>query len=638
MTISASAVGAPSTFGWASIAVVRTMSHDGADGYTRVDVATAPDGGEATSAVDRTVRFEPRMATVTSGNHANHSDGGRQGARGARRLLSAASVIAAARLLAASVTAALVASILSCGSGNSPTNVAPTSTCRSGESPPTVAQGLLLTTILGAGALGSPQTSTVSYAQGTIVPYCYAPSAGNASAMAVLDGSVVPASGSISMNADHVLWAFGNPSSGTRFDGMMTVPSDFTKIPYPEFYQRAPSFSYTVPDPYCAISTAVVAYPASYLGAFPLPAIQGAPLPAALSRGAAVKDYWHYGLTDPSTNAGCSGDMHAAFVNTLQRLQKLGADHVDVFQDAYLVDVNAASLDFDLTRRIEISDAELAWIVGAAKAAGLEVHEYMQIDGADVNYVPLPTPPTRDWASAYLDAYTRFIVGRAAVAQSDGIQAFQLDWGAYWFDWTPLRDLFITKMTAAARQVRGVYSGKILYGAVDPWISNDPDLMNSIDWFIGNIFGINFSAADNENITVPQLKQKYLDLITALGNALGPTKRPVVWQIYAQSHRDFLLNGWVEDGFCGSSCAQNAVRTDFSVQAIAYEAMLEAVSAQTAFTTVGVTARASWFVDVMLPAQSFPNISQSWRNKPAESILYRWFARPGSSALVRARE
>jgi len=460
------------------------------------------------------------------------------------------------------------------------------------------------------------------------VPYCYAPSAGNAAAMAVLDGSVVPASGSISMTADHVLWAFGNPSNGTPFNGMMTVPSDFTKIPYPEFYQRAPSFSYTVPDPYCAIATGVVAYPASYLGAFPLPAIQGGPLPVAVSRGAAVKDYWNFGRTNPSTNAGCSGDIHAAFINTLQRLRNLGADHVDIFQDAYLVDVNAASLEFDLTRRIEISDAELAWIVGAAKAAGLEVHEYMQIDGADVNYVPLPTPPTRDWASAYLDAYTRFIVGRAAVAQSDGIQAFQLDWGAYWFDWTPYRDLFIPKMTAAAQQVRAVFSGKILYGAEAPWISNDPDLMNSIDWFIGDIFGIQFTAADNENITVPQLREKYLAFITGLGNVLGPTKRPVVWHIYAQSHRDFLLNGWVEDGFCVSGCAQNAVRTDFSVQAIAYEAMLEAVSTQTAFTTAGVTAGSYWYVDVMLPAQSFPNISQSWRNKPAESILYRWFARP----------
>src|SRR5437867_9863338 len=101
----------------------------------------------------------------------------------ARRLISAA---------AASVTAALVASLLSCGSSNPPTNVAPTSTCRSGESPPSVAQGLLLTTILGDGAQGTPLTSAVPYDQRAVVPYCYTPSAGYASALAVLEGPAAP--------------------------------------------------------------------------------------------------------------------------------------------------------------------------------------------------------------------------------------------------------------------------------------------------------------------------------------------------------------------------------------------------------------------------------------------------------------
>src|SRR5207244_1922457 len=156
----------------------------------------------------------------------------------ARLFIPAASVIGTTRFLAASVIAALVASILSCGSGASPTNVAPISTCGSGDSPAYAAQGLLLPTILGAGGRRHPLTSAIPYAQGAVVPYCYTPSASYASAMAVLDGAVVPESGSISMNANHVLWAFGNPSSGTRFDGMMTVPSDCTKIPSPDFSQH----------------------------------------------------------------------------------------------------------------------------------------------------------------------------------------------------------------------------------------------------------------------------------------------------------------------------------------------------------------------------------------------------------------
>lgn len=47
MTVPAGALGAPSAFGWISFAAVRTASHDGADAFNAVDVATAPGGGEA---------------------------------------------------------------------------------------------------------------------------------------------------------------------------------------------------------------------------------------------------------------------------------------------------------------------------------------------------------------------------------------------------------------------------------------------------------------------------------------------------------------------------------------------------------------------------------------------------------------
>jgi len=48
MMVPASVVGAPSLFGWISFAAVRTGSHDGADAFNGVDVATAPSGGQAT--------------------------------------------------------------------------------------------------------------------------------------------------------------------------------------------------------------------------------------------------------------------------------------------------------------------------------------------------------------------------------------------------------------------------------------------------------------------------------------------------------------------------------------------------------------------------------------------------------------
>lgn len=180
-------------------------------------------------------------------------------------------------------------------------------------------------------------------------------------------------------------------------------------------------------------------------------------------------------------------------------------------------------------------------------------------------------------------------------------------------------------MTEAAQQVRSVYSGIILSGQIAAW-TYDQVLLDNIDFFIGDQFPfINVDATENANLSVTLLKVKYLDLMNNLANAHGPSKKPVVWQVFAQSHRDWPLIHWIEDGFCVDSCMQNSLQTDFSVQVIEYEAMLEAIAEQTFFFTASVDAKAYWFVDVILPKDSFPNISQSPRNKPAESILYEWF-------------
>jgi Glycoside Hydrolase Family 113 len=492
----------------------------------------------------------------------------------------------------------------------------------------------VLASIIGEGAAGSLVNGTASFPEGTEVPYAFTPALGYSSVVVVIDGTVASSSGTITMNANRRLWAFGNPEAGAQFSGMMTVPADFTLIPYPEFYQQRPSFNVAVADPYCPVTSEVVAYPSSYLGSFPLPPVQGAPLAPTVLRGAGVKDYWQNGMNNPSGNRGCSGDMHAAFLSTLQRFKKLGVDHIIVYRDAGIVDTNANPLQFINSVPWSISDSEMAWIVAQARAFGLQVHEYRQINIVDMNNVPLPTAPTQAWASNYLDAYTRYIVDRATVAQQNGVEAFLLDWGVYWFDWTPYKDLFISKMTNAAQQVRSVYSGKILYGRVAPWISGNTALLNSIDWFIGDLFGISNSmtAQENTNLTVPLLKQKYLSLMKALANALGPIRKPMAWGVFAQSHRNYLLSGWVEDGFCVNGCSQQSIQIDFSVQAMAYEAMLEAIAEQTLFTTASVDAYAYWYLDVMLPKDSFPNLSQSWRNKPAESILYQWFRRSSSLA------
>ena len=180
----------------------------------------------------------------------------------------------------------------------------------------------VLSSIIGEGAAGSLANGTASFPEGTEVPYAFTPAPGYSSVIVVIDGTVASSSGTITMNANRRLWAFGNPAGGTQFTEMMTVPADFTLIPYPEFYQQRPSFNVAVADPYCPVTSEVVAYPSSYLGSFPLPPVQGAPLAPTVSRGAGVKDYWQNGMNNPSGNRGCSGDYARSFPFYAAEVQK----------------------------------------------------------------------------------------------------------------------------------------------------------------------------------------------------------------------------------------------------------------------------------------------------------------------------
>lgn len=407
----------------------------------------------------------------------------------------------------------------------------------------------------------------------------------------------------------------------------IVLPTDVRKISYPFDYQNAKPVTISVADPYCAIATDTVAFPADYMGAFPLPEIRGAPLPAGILRGAAVKDYWEFGRNNPATNVGCGGTLKEAFTATLDRFARLGIDHVDVSQGVQLID--GARPEMGMTD-LQVPFQDFSWIAAEAGARGLKVHLSMQVGGAHGAPLP-PNPVPADWASRFLDAYANFIVEQAKAAASAGFEAIQIDFCCFPVDWQPHAQLWLARMKVLADRTRQVFPGKIIYGQTAPWISGDPDLMSRIDWLMFDAIIWNMlTEEDNRSLTVDRLKSHYMANWSALASALGPARKPVKWRVFAQSHRDYYKPdvGWIEDGFCVQNCMQRSVKTDFSVQAIGYEAWLEGIKEQKFFNTVSVDPEASWFVDVMLPKDAFPNISQSWRNKPAESILAAWFKSP----------
>jgi hypothetical protein len=64
-----------------------------------------------------------------------------------------------------------------------------------------------LTVILGEGVSGDPVSGTFTYDQGDVVNYSFTLGAGYGSLTVTLDGTDVPASGTVTMNTDHVLSA-----------------------------------------------------------------------------------------------------------------------------------------------------------------------------------------------------------------------------------------------------------------------------------------------------------------------------------------------------------------------------------------------------------------------------------------------
>ena len=71
-------------------------------------------------------------------------------------------------------------------------------------------------------------------------------------------------------------------------------------------------------------------------------------------------------------------------------------------------------------------------------------------------------------------------------------------------------------------------------------------------------------------------------------------------------------------------CLQAEISAEFSLQAILYEAALEAAFGIPGFDPGGIGID-YWQTDGVLPSNTFPNVAYSVRNKPAEQVVRQWF-------------
>lgn len=185
------------------------------------------------------------------------------------------------------------------------------------------------------------------------------------------------------------------------------------------------------------------------------------------------------------------------------------------------------------------------------------------------------------------------------------------------------------------RDIRKVFGGKIAYGQYDAPLDNRVieliDELHFTIWLGGTHTYAPYSIELMKMVASWQIGFAK-DAIEKQGATLA-LKKPIVWEVYAQSTSDFYLkNGYMEDSFCFDPCGQLNLLTDFSAQSIAVEAAFQAITQNQFFKTAGVTFTNYWLGDEITPTQlsrntSFPNIASSIRNKPAELIVKSWYAK-----------
>ena len=385
-----------------------------------------------------------------------------------------------------------------------------------------------------------------------------------------------------------------------------------------------------------------VAYPPEYLGAFPIPT-PTQKLPANVIRSITLKDDWitRGGPWSPTSGSGCTDQVqyaHNLWAETLDRIQRDGADKVWIYNTAAIIDITKSIY---IKGANAISDSDLKFVVDEAHKRHLKIYYSWQYQTSDElgHSFPNPSDVTLDDLRKMLNSYHDIIVEQAKYANQIGIDGIQADWAWPWVEKIrtdiAFKKLWCDELSTTIDDIRSVFSGRIVVGFLNSVINSE--IAKKID-ALGIVFIIRISDVENNDVTVDLLKSKYLafirDRYTAIASDLGGSVNiPIIWYVSEQSRRDFLMNGWTEDDFCVQNCIQRSYVTDFSVQAIAYEAVLQAITFQQYFSTYEVDLSASgyWYSDEIVPRRTdetgFPNLGQTIRNKPAEGIAQYWFGR-----------
>jgi hypothetical protein len=400
-----------------------------------------------------------------------------------------------------------------------------------------------------------------------------------------------------------------------------------------------------------------VAIPTGYLGTYTIPSAASR-LGNTVVRTADLAD-WDYWWSRPATVLCTDKIAYLKNVNreTIRRLAAIGTNRIYISNYGqwdnisnpiwHIPEVNYA-----------IPKAVQEFIVAEAHARGMQVfltwqnnysddaHGYLAYDAETIT----PTQYT-----ALKNSWRTHILEQAAYAQSIGVDGLNI--GIDYFDpasiqnvYTPpgttptggqLKSDFTNFLVQLARDTRPIFRGTLYYGGQRQDVY--PQVIAEVDEFVYRLW---LGAAQGtytpsypftvQNVKTTIQQALYYDFWRAGVdfNNSGSISKPVIFKIYGQSNlAAYNSSTWIEDNYCSEPCTlQRSAETSFSAQAIAYEAALQLANEQTYVTTGGAGPYGYAFFDALVETRTansftFPNISNSVRNKPAEAIVRDWFRR-----------
>ncbi len=423
----------------------------------------------------------------------------------------------------------------------------------------------------------------------------------------------------------------GNPPvSEINLSTAVVVPTDIFKINYPNFYSNPSTKAVIVKNPYCIIAEENVAYPADYLGNRTFPEISGAPLPAEIKKAVGLKDMWTpWGpnLNNCASESGY-GSTREALEKSLPRVKALGAEQIHITN--YVSFSNFQKAEVEDFSKAAMPDDDLRFIAKKASEQGLGVVLYLNLAPGKETVSEIPND---EWLSTLIKNWKPFVLHEARLAQETGIKAIMINH----FDYQPAikgyEETYQKEMLDLIKEVRVVYNGRIIL-LIEPLGGANLDklanLLDEADIFLYTPYTKINDEAD-KTVSVSNLRSIYAKRLAEIGKYYGKYNKPVYLRVLIQSEAEFLEKGWNEDMFCiqrgNDPCYQKNLKVDFSLQAIAYEALMEAIKQvhgkEISFGAVDTYGY--WFTDTIFPYVSQPQMAHSVRNKPAESIVRAWF-------------